>query len=85
MTTLRYMADEYEANAQGKSPDKRCPALIRFVVTDKCIGCTLCAQNCPVEAIRPTPYERHRIDSTKCVRCGVCRAVCPQKAIEAET
>jgi len=53
------------------------------VITDRCIGCTRCSQNCAAGAIAFTPHEKHRIDQELCVRCGVCRDVCPEKAIEA--
>ena len=62
LTTLRYFRDEYEAHLQGRCPAGKCHALIQYRVTDDCTGCTLCAQNCPVDAIPMTPYARHEID-----------------------
>jgi NADH-quinone oxidoreductase subunit F len=84
LTTLQYFRDEYEAHLEGHCPAKACRALIRYAVSDECIGCTLCAQNCPVNAIELRPYERHEIDQTTCVRCGQCALLCPSKAIRAE-
>ena len=84
LTTLRYFREEYEAHAAGRCPAKKCRALIKYVVTDKCIGCTRCAQHCPVGAIEARPYEQQEIDATKCIRCGTCRAGCPADAIEVE-
>ena len=84
LTTLRYFRDEYEAHLEGRCPAGRCPALIKYYVTDACVGCTLCAQHCPVNAIEMTPYERHVIDTEKCTRCDVCRARCPEDAIRVE-
>ncbi|HPD14684.1 MAG TPA: NAD(P)H-dependent oxidoreductase subunit E [Planctomycetota bacterium] len=84
LTTIRYFRDEYEAHIAGRCPAGRCKALIQYVVTDDCIGCTLCAQHCPVDAIPMTPYEKHAIDATKCIRCGTCKALCPVAAIKVE-
>jgi NADH-quinone oxidoreductase subunit F len=84
LSTLRYFRAEYEAHLAGRCPAGRCKALIRYVVTDDCIGCTLCAQHCPVAAIAMTPYEKHRIDDGVCIRCGTCRNICPAKAIKVE-
>jgi len=82
LTTLRYFRDEYEAHIEGRCPAHKCIDLIEYSITDKCIGCTLCAQHCPAEAIEIRPYEQHQIDQEKCVRCGTCRSVCPSDAVE---
>ncbi len=82
LTTLRYFRDEYEAHIDGRCPAKRCRALITYSVTEECIGCTLCAQHCPVDAIEGRPYEEHEIDTEKCFRCGTCKTVCPVDAVE---
>jgi NADH-quinone oxidoreductase subunit F len=80
-TTLRYFRDEYEAHLHGRCPAGKCQALIEYVVTDACTGCTLCAQQCPVDAIPMTPYEKHAIHLDLCTRCDTCRQVCPHNAI----
>jgi NADH-quinone oxidoreductase subunit F len=82
-TTLRYFREEYEAHLHEKRcPAGRCPALIRYRVTDACIGCTLCAQACPVSAIAYRPYEKHAVDDSLCTRCDMCRQACQDDAIE---
>lgn len=84
LTTLRYFREEYEAHLAGRCPAGKCPALIHYRITEKCIGCTLCAQHCPVSAIPILPYVRPRIDQETCTRCDTCRQVCPNGAIVVE-
>ena len=52
----------------------------------KCIGCLLCVQSCPVNALDtrlkqpyPSPYPAYE---EKCVGCRNCQDVCPTKAIK---
>jgi NADH:ubiquinone oxidoreductase subunit F (NADH-binding)/Fe-S-cluster-containing hydrogenase component 2 len=82
ITGLRYFRDEYEAHTKGICPSKRCRELVKYDITDKCTGCTKCAQDCPVDAIPFKPYEKHVIDQSICTKCDNCRLVCPENAIE---
>ncbi|MEI6519463.1 MAG: NAD(P)H-dependent oxidoreductase subunit E [bacterium] len=84
LSTLRYFRHEYEAHLKGKCPAGKCKALTHYIVQESCIGCTKCAQNCPVDAIRSTPYRRHKIEDEKCTRCDICRTVCPTGSIVKE-
>jgi NADH:ubiquinone oxidoreductase subunit F (NADH-binding)/NADH:ubiquinone oxidoreductase subunit E/Pyruvate/2-oxoacid:ferredoxin oxidoreductase delta subunit len=81
LSTLRYFRDEYEAHLQGRCPAGKCSALIQYIVTEECIGCTICAQKCPSDAIAFRPYEVHHIDLNKCIKCDICRQACPADAI----
>jgi NADH-quinone oxidoreductase subunit F len=81
-STLKYFRDEYEAHINGVCPTGKCAELITYSVNDNCIGCTLCAQKCPVDAIPFTPHEKHSIDTELCIKCDSCRAVCPVDAID---
>ncbi len=84
LTTMKYFREEYEAHVAGRCPAGRCKALIKYVITDDCIGCTICAQHCPTDAIAMKPYEKHEIDLEKCIRCGTCKSVCPAAAVRIE-
>ncbi len=81
LTTLRYFREEYESHLQGRCPAGRCRALLRYRITDSCIGCTLCAQECPVDAIPLRPFEKHTVLDDRCIRCDACRRVCPESAV----
>ncbi len=82
LSTLKYFREEYEAHLQGRCPAGRCKSLIRYDVTRDCVGCTLCAQHCPMGAITATPYRQHMIDAEVCTRCDACRVRCPEQAIQ---
>lgn len=82
LSTIRYFRDEYLAHINGECPAGSCNELIRYYVDENCIGCTICAQKCPVDAIAMRPYERHEIDDEKCIRCDGCREACPESAIK---
>ncbi len=81
LSTLQYFREEYEAHIAGTCPAGKCLELINYRINDQCIGCTLCAQNCPVDAIPMTPYQRHTIDMDLCTRCDTCYQVCPEDAV----
>ncbi len=52
-----------------------------FSITNICVGCTLCANKCPVQAISGKLKEIHIIDQEKCIRCGLCGRICPKGAV----
>ncbi len=85
ISTLRHFRAEYEEHLKGRCPAKKCRALIRFEISEKCIGCTKCHQVCPADAIGFNPLERQRIDQEKCTKCGLCARVCPTGAVEVST
>lgn len=83
LTTLKYFREEYEAHIfDKKCPAGACQRLLSYTIDpEKCIGCTKCARNCPVNCIAGKVKEPHVIDQTKCIKCGACMANCPVGAI----
>ncbi len=63
----------------GGAPKKK---TVYRIMSDKCIGCTKCARNCPVKCITGKVKEPHVIDESACVGCGKCAESCPVNAIE---
>ena len=90
-STLTHFKDEYLAHII----DKKCPAHVckklmeYYIDQEKCIGCGMCARNCPANCIEKTDYiaPKHKlpslkIDASKCVKCGTCMSACKVKAID---
>lgn len=82
LTTLEYFEDEYIAHLNGVCPAKKCKALIKYTIKEDCIGCTICAQECPAKAIPLTPYAVHSINQELCTRCNICKEVCPNDSVQ---
>ena len=84
LSTLDYFLDEYvEHVVEKKCRARKCKALLKYhIISDKCIGCTLCKKVCPVDCISGMPKQTHEIDELACIACGACASKCPTKAIE---
>jgi len=81
LSTLHYFRHEYEAHINGNCPSGKCQHLIKYSITDACIGCTICVQKCPADAIPNNPYKKHEINNEKCIKCDICKQVCPVNAV----
>jgi len=51
-----------------------------WVDEEKCTGCNVCVEKCPIEAIL-MENEKAKIDMDKCIHCGTCHSVCPNEAV----
>ena len=84
LTTIRYFREEYLAHIR----DKRCPArvckgLLDFTIdNDKCVGCSVCARNCPTNTIlKVKGQKKYYIIEDGCIQCGSCIDNCRFNAV----
>ena len=76
------------AELLGKSPlplnpahGSHHPETVALIEEDACIGCTLCIQACPVDAIVGAAKQVHTVIAAECTGCELCVAPCPMDCI----
>ena len=80
---VRKLADllgrEYKPLNEEHGVEK--PKSVAFIDEQTCIGCTLCIQACPVDAIVGAAKQMHTIVAAECTGCELCLAPCPVDCI----
>ena len=61
--------------------DTEKPKQVAFIDEQTCIGCTLCIQACPVDAILGAAKQMHTIIEQECTGCELCIEPCPVDCI----
>ncbi|MBI4808641.1 MAG: electron transport complex subunit RsxB [Nitrosomonadales bacterium] len=79
---IRKLADllgvDYKPFGEGAAPKAKAVA---FIDEQTCIGCTLCLQACPVDAIAGAAKQMHTIIASECTGCELCVEPCPVDCI----
>ena len=82
LSTLNKFEQEYiDHIVSKKCVAGKCKKLISYEITEKCIGCGMCAKNCPANCIVGEKKSRHVIEQNKCLKCGQCEKTCKFGAI----
>ena len=83
LSTMHNFWDEYVAHVRDKKcPSGKCTDLVRYMINEKCIGCTACSRVCPASCISGQVKVRHEINQNACIKCGACYSTCKFSAID---
>ncbi|HSN71143.1 MAG TPA: electron transport complex subunit RsxB [Steroidobacteraceae bacterium] len=83
--TARTLAELLGREAKPVDPrfgDADRPRAVALIDEETCIGCTLCIQACPVDAIAGAPKYMHTVIANECTGCELCLPPCPVDCIE---
>jgi len=81
---IRALADLLGVEAKPLNPEngEETPKTVAVIDEQTCIGCTLCIQACPVDAILGAPRQMHTVIESECTGCDLCLPPCPVDCIE---
>ncbi|NIR61773.1 MAG: electron transport complex subunit RsxB [Gammaproteobacteria bacterium] len=79
--TVRALADLLDRDAKPLATERQEPA-VAVIDEQICIGCTLCIQACPVDAILGAAKQMHTVIEAECTGCELCVEPCPVDCIE---
>jgi len=83
-STIQALADLLGLDPKPLNPEHGEHSEKTVVVIDEqvCIGCTLCIQACPVDAILGAPKQMHTVIEAECTGCDLCIPPCPVECID---
>lgn len=82
-TVVMALADLLGRDPQPLDGDAK-PKTVAVIDENTCIGCTLCLQACPVDAILGAAKQMHTVIESECTGCELCVAPCPVDCIRME-
>lgn len=82
--TIHALADLLDRDPKPLNPDNGVekPKTLAVIDEQTCIGCTLCIQACPVDAILGAAKQMHTVIADECTGCELCLPPCPVDCID---
>jgi Na+-translocating ferredoxin:NAD+ oxidoreductase subunit B len=82
--TIHALADLLDRDPKPLNPEngQLKPKTVAVIDEARCIGCTLCIQACPVDAIAGAPKQMHTVIARECTGCDLCVPPCPVDCID---
>ncbi len=79
--TMLAIADLLGREPMALAEDAEKPKAVAVIDEQECIGCTLCLQACPVDAIVGAAKQLHSVIASECTGCELCLKPCPVECI----
>ena len=81
---IQALADLLGREAKSLNPEngEAGPRTVALIDEERCIGCTLCIQACPVDAILGASKQMHTVIESECTGCDLCLPPCPVDCID---